>query len=57
LKFKYLFFFLITMTHDDKSIPERVIALAEEVNCTVSLRVMQEHGYRNPGRMGNLESA
>jgi hypothetical protein len=57
MKFKYSFFILITLAHHDKSLRERFIALAEEMNCTVSLILLQEHGYRNPGRMGKLEGA
>jgi len=54
---KYSFFILITMAHHDRSIRESVIALAEEMNCTVSRSLLQEHGYRNLGRMGKLEGA
>jgi len=57
MTFKYSFFILITTAQDDRSIRERVIALAEEVNCSVSLSLLQEHGYRNPGRMGKLQGA
>ena len=53
------------MAHHDRSIRERVIALAEEggliaalqVNCAVSRSLLQEHGYRNTGGMGKLEGA
>jgi len=55
LKFKYSFFILITTVYDDRSIRERVIVLAGEVNCTLSLSLLQKHVCRNPGRMGKLE--
>ena len=45
------------MAHHDRSIRESLIALAAEVNRTVSRSLLQEHGYRNPGRMGKLEGA
>jgi hypothetical protein len=48
--------FLLYSLHD-RSIRESVIALAEEMNCTVSRSLLQEHGYKNLGRMGMLEGA
>jgi hypothetical protein len=50
-------FFILMMAHHDRSIRESVIALAEEMNCTVSRSLLQEHGYINRGRMGKLEGA
>jgi hypothetical protein len=51
------------MAHHDRSIRERIIALAEEgglnaalqVNCMVSRGLLQEHGYRNTREMSKLE--
>jgi len=42
------------MAHDDRSIRERFITLAEEDNCKVSTA---RHGYSKPGRMSKLEGA
>jgi hypothetical protein len=58
-------FNLTTKAHHDRSIRERVIALAEEggltailhVKCEVSGSLRQGHGCRNTAGMGKLESA
>jgi len=49
------------MAHHDRSIRERLIALAEEGGLSAALQVsgglLQEHGYRNTRGMSKLEGA